>query len=124
MGFKVDAGGFYGEYGGAYIPEMLYPNIRELENILEHAYVICKSQKIQVKHLPPEFIEKIKNIYPEFKTFSALENHESRIIQEALKNYAGNRTHTAKALGISRPTLWRKMKKFHIHFPVHRKKAN
>ena len=32
MGFEVDAGGFYGEYGGAYIPEMLYPNIRELED--------------------------------------------------------------------------------------------
>ena len=32
MGFEVDADGFYGEYGGAYIPEMLYPNIRELED--------------------------------------------------------------------------------------------
>ena len=32
MGFEVDANGFYGEYGGAYIPEMLYPNIRELED--------------------------------------------------------------------------------------------
>ncbi|MCK4879027.1 MAG: pyridoxal-phosphate dependent enzyme, partial [Bacteroidales bacterium] len=32
MGFEVDSGGFYGEYGGAYIPEMLYPNIRELED--------------------------------------------------------------------------------------------
>ena len=32
MGYKVDSGGFYGEYGGAYIPEMLYPNIRELED--------------------------------------------------------------------------------------------
>jgi len=31
MGMEVDAKGFYGEYGGAYIPEMLYPNIRELE---------------------------------------------------------------------------------------------
>jgi tryptophan synthase beta chain len=31
MGFKVDKKGFYGEFGGAYIPEMLYPNIRELE---------------------------------------------------------------------------------------------
>lgn len=30
-GFGVDQNGFYGEYGGAYIPEMLYPNIRELE---------------------------------------------------------------------------------------------
>ncbi len=32
MGFEVDSGGFYGEYGGAYIPEMLYPNIKELED--------------------------------------------------------------------------------------------
>jgi len=31
MGFDVDEKGFYGEFGGAYIPEMLYPNIRELE---------------------------------------------------------------------------------------------
>ena len=31
MGFEVDKNGFYGEFGGAYIPEMLYPNIRELE---------------------------------------------------------------------------------------------
>jgi tryptophan synthase beta chain len=31
MGTEVDAKGFYGEFGGAYIPEMLYPNIRELE---------------------------------------------------------------------------------------------
>ena len=31
MGFEVDQNGFYGEFGGAYIPEMLYPNIRELE---------------------------------------------------------------------------------------------
>jgi len=31
MGFEVDKKGFYGEFGGAYIPEMLYPNIRELE---------------------------------------------------------------------------------------------
>jgi len=35
MGFKVDKKGFYGEFGGAYIPEMLYPNIRELEEKYE-----------------------------------------------------------------------------------------
>ncbi len=31
MGFEIDHNGFYGEFGGAYIPEMLYPNIKELE---------------------------------------------------------------------------------------------
>lgn len=44
MGFEVDEKGFYGEFGGAYIPEMLYPNIRELE---EHYLEIITSQQFQ-----------------------------------------------------------------------------
>jgi tryptophan synthase beta chain len=44
MGFEVDADGFYGEYGGAYIPEMLYPNIRELE---ENYMKIVQSDSFQ-----------------------------------------------------------------------------
>ena len=32
MGFQVDSNGFYGEFGGAFIPEMMYPNIKELED--------------------------------------------------------------------------------------------
>jgi len=46
MGKEVDAGGFYGEYGGAYIPEMLYPNIRELE---ENYLNIVQSESFQSK---------------------------------------------------------------------------
>jgi tryptophan synthase beta chain len=46
MGFEVDADGFYGEYGGAYIPEMLYPNIRELE---ENYMKIVQSDSFQSK---------------------------------------------------------------------------
>ncbi len=44
MEYKVDAGGFYGEYGGAYIPEMLYPNIKELE---ENYLSIVQSESFQ-----------------------------------------------------------------------------
>jgi tryptophan synthase beta chain len=32
MNYDVDKKGFYGEFGGAYIPEMMYPNIKELED--------------------------------------------------------------------------------------------
>ena len=46
MGFEVDAEGYYGEYGGAYIPEMLYPNIRELE---ENYMKIVQSDSFQSK---------------------------------------------------------------------------
>ena len=42
--FKTDRKGFYGEYGGAYIPEMLYPNIRELE---ENYLKIIRSEGFQ-----------------------------------------------------------------------------
>jgi len=46
MGFEVDSAGFYGEYGGAYIPEMLYPNIRELE---ENYLRIVQSEGFQIR---------------------------------------------------------------------------
>ena len=44
MGFEVDKRGYYGDFGGAYIPEMLYPNIRELE---ENYLKIIKSENFQ-----------------------------------------------------------------------------
>jgi tryptophan synthase beta chain len=44
MAYEVNAEGFYGEYGGAYIPEMLYPNIRELE---ENYMRIVQSESFQ-----------------------------------------------------------------------------
>jgi len=46
MVYKVNAEGFYGEYGGAYIPEMLYPNIKELE---DNYLNIIKSDDFQSK---------------------------------------------------------------------------
>jgi tryptophan synthase beta chain len=46
MGKEVDAGGYYGTYGGAYIPEMLYPNIKELEDNYEK---IVLSESFQSK---------------------------------------------------------------------------
>lgn len=44
MNFEVDSSGFYGEFGGAYIPEMLYPNIKELE---ENYLKIVQSDSFQ-----------------------------------------------------------------------------
>ncbi len=34
MNFNVDEQGYYGEFGGAFIPEMMYPNIKELREII------------------------------------------------------------------------------------------
>lgn len=47
MGFEIDGKGFYGDYGGAYIPEMLYPNIRELQ---ENYLKIIESDSFRKKY--------------------------------------------------------------------------
>ena len=44
MDYRVDQKGFYGEFGGAYIPEMLYPNVKELE---EKYLAIIKSESFR-----------------------------------------------------------------------------
>ena len=91
-----------------------YPgNIRELENILEHSFVLCGSNEIQPEHLPDKFNSHITTDQGE-KNFNPLFHAEKKIITETLQKCNGNRTIAAKELGIDKSTLWRKMKKYGI----------
>ena len=94
-----------------------YPgNVRELENILEHALIICRDDLVRPEHLP--FVLQSRD--PSEKSDSSIrqplgENTDDKTREEitrTLDRYNGNRTKTAKALGIDRTTLWRRMKKF------------
>jgi len=85
-------------------------NIRELENIIEHAFVLCKSNFIELEDLPTDLL-KMKQNYPK-QTALPLESAEAETIQRTLEKYDGNRLKTAQELGIDRTTLWRKMKKY------------
>ncbi len=90
-------------------------NVRELENIIEYAFVLCHSSRIEVGHLPKEFLEKFKEEKKDVsKSKDRLKTAEVQIIIDALKKYAGNRSKAAEELGIDKSTLWRKMKKFNI----------
>jgi len=97
---------------------MNYPfpgNIRELENILEHAYVLCRGTLIEEKHLPYDFLEKTNRdsglpAVPD----SPLASSERNLIRETLKAQGDSRVNTARQLGVSRSTLWRKIKKHDI----------
>ena len=84
-------------------------NIRELENMMEHAFVLCKGDFIELEHLPTE-LSNAKH----YSTQAAwpLENAEVETIRKILEKYGGNRLKTAQELGIDRTTLWRKMKKY------------
>jgi PAS domain S-box-containing protein len=90
-------------------------NIRELENAMEHAFVLCNSSRIQLDHLPKELIEKAqKPALPAPIPPEPLKRAEAQAILRALENHGGSRKKSAEELGISGVTLWRKMKKLGI----------
>jgi PAS domain S-box-containing protein len=90
-----------------------YPgNIRELENIIEHAFVLCHGSTIQIAHLPPELQKDSRESgILAGSTEPKLKDRERNLIQQTLEKYHGNRTLTAKALGLHPTTLWRKLKR-------------
>jgi len=90
-------------------------NVRELENAIEHAFVVCAGNTIRVEDLPAHIRgESINGIQRAVSVHGPLESAEAAAIREALARHGGNRTRAAQDLGISRNTLWRKMKKHGI----------
>ncbi len=86
-------------------------NIRELENIIERAFVICRGSQIQREHLPEELAGKNQ----EAPRGPAIEDDplkaaEMEAIRRVLDKHEGNRKNAAQELGISTVTLWRKLK--------------
>ena len=92
-----------------------YPgNIRELENIIEHAFVLCEGEVIQVHHLPSHLNKYAGETVVPAVTF---EDAERNTILKALELNQYNRVKTAESLGIHKSTLFRKIKKLKIKLP-------
>ena len=90
-------------------------NIRELENVIQYAFIRCKSDLIAKEHLPAELFDKAANEKESLSDLPTLPHpKEAEQIRSLLNQYRGNRIETAKALGISRSTLWRKIKKYNL----------
>ncbi|MEJ2638865.1 MAG: sigma 54-interacting transcriptional regulator [Desulfosarcinaceae bacterium] len=113
-----------------------YPgNVRELENVLEHALILCQEGCVRRHHLPAYLQEPSQEVRQPSTTagsrpsrperpLQALDvgadrdrdgtDTEARRIRNALQRHGGHRARTARALGMDRTTLWRKMKRYGI----------
>jgi PAS domain S-box-containing protein len=102
-----------------------YPgNIRELENIIEHAFVLCREGAIGISHLPAYLTEKTgsERQQPEpagtaVSFAQAVNLTEEQAILAALQRNAFNRKAAAADLGMHKATLFRKIKKLGIILP-------
>jgi len=93
-------------------------NIRELENAIEHAFILCKGATIDVSHLPRQIAGEEPVAEPETDDgLNALDAAEAEALRRALARHNGHRQKTADALGIHKTTLLRKMKKLGVTYP-------
>jgi PAS domain S-box-containing protein len=99
-------------------------NIRELENIIEYANVVCKDHFIGKEHLP-ESLQRQPGREKTTVSVEANENEssfgdmEKKFIYETFKKNNWSRKLTAAQLGIHPTTLWRKIKRFNLEIPKH-----
>ncbi len=83
-------------------------NVRQLENAISHAVILCSDDEIKPEHLPrflKEGIEQENHI-------TSLADHERRLIERVLKDCGWNKHEAARRLNISRSTLYSKIKRY------------
>lgn len=83
-------------------------NVRELRNVIERSIILSENKMITERCLPLELVEASGNAEPRI----TLESVEKQHILKILDFYDGNRSKAAEVLGISRKTLYRKMKRY------------
>ncbi|MEW6337058.1 MAG: sigma-54 interaction domain-containing protein [Acidobacteriota bacterium] len=93
-----------------------YPgNVRELENAIEHAFVVCGGSVIELEDLPPHLASAApRPAAADARAMAPLAAAEAGTIRAALERHGGHRGAAARDLGVSRNTLWRKMRAYGI----------
>jgi DNA-binding NtrC family response regulator len=90
-------------------------NVRELRTAIEHAVVLCRSEKISARDLPPS-VRGIRQGESQLSLQNDLtvKEAEKQLIERALKDTNGNRTLASKKIGMSRRTFHRKLHSYHL----------
>jgi transcriptional regulator with PAS, ATPase and Fis domain len=95
------------------LTEYDYPgNVRELENIIEHAMVFCTGEVLEASHLHKEIHQNDLIVKEMIKAERPLDMIQKEMILKTLKDTNWNYKEAGLKLGISRTTLWRKIKEY------------
>jgi two-component system, NtrC family, response regulator HydG len=89
-------------------------NVRELRSAFEYAFVTCHESLIQPFHLPPNIFHAREGIKTSRDITADTHEMQKRELIDALRRSAGNQSEAARLLGVSRVTVWSRMKKFSI----------
>jgi PAS domain S-box-containing protein len=94
-----------------------YPgNVRELENLIERAFILCRSGQIKRENLPEPVCHQSPTA-GDGERLGSFEQMEASYLMNALRQNGWSRTETAKALGIHKTTLFRKIKALGLNPP-------
>ena len=89
-------------------------NVRELRNAIEYAFVLCPSGAIGVQHLPPKIAIAHGTSIAEDNGKDPAFIKERESLLQILKQTKGNQSEEARLLGVSRVTIWKRIKKYNI----------
>jgi two-component system response regulator HydG len=90
-------------------------NVRELKSAFEYAFVSCQDSIIQPHHLPPNILWGQKGQGSPTSVPVNRDEIKKRQLLDALEKAGGNQSKAAQILGVSRVTIWNRMKKFNIN---------
>ncbi len=91
-------------------------NVRELRNVIEYAFVLCKGESIEEKHIPQKMIDH-NTFFSSGNRIMPETQFDRDALLEQLRKTRGNQSELARKLGISRVTLWKRIKKYGIRIP-------
>ena len=89
-------------------------NVRELKGALEYAFVTCHTNMIHPNHLPETIFRQKKMLSGSKKSAFNMHEIERLELMEALDHAGGNQSEAARILGVSRVTVWNRMKRYNV----------
>ncbi|MBT8332131.1 MAG: sigma 54-interacting transcriptional regulator, partial [Deltaproteobacteria bacterium] len=89
-------------------------NVRELRNAIEYAFVLCSGHWIGLEHLPPKLAADKRRPSTRPQQSSDSWEEERAGLIDTLRQVSGNQSEAARILGVSRVTIWKRIKKYGI----------